>query len=221
MGTEAKLKKLGGGRRRRVGLLGGSFDPPHRGHIEIAELARKELGLDEVVLMVAGDPYQKTTHASPSDRLRMTQLAAANLDGISVSSMEVERPGPSYTVDTVEQLLREDPDQELWLILGADALSKIKTWHRWQDLLRLVRVGVVPREPIDLDAALDSLGEAKADIRVLQIPRPIAVSSTRIRSDLAAGRLPPELAPAVVEYILENHLYGYPADMCSGSQAHG
>lgn len=192
----------------KVGIFGGSFDPPHRGHIEIARAAKERLGLDEVWLVVAGNPYQKEVHAPAEDRLRMTELAAAGLPGIKVSRTEVDRKGPSYTIDTVKEVLRQRPDAELWLVLGADALAGIKTWHNWQELLGLVKVCVVPRRPVDLESAIAEISGMARDLVVLSLGHALPLSSTEIRKQLSLGRDVKGLHPDVLSYIRRRGLYG-------------
>ncbi len=194
-------------RRRRVAILGGSFDPPHAGHIEIARRAREVLGADEVVLMVAGYPYQKNARASAEQRYEMTRLAAAEEEGLSVSRVEVDRAGPSYTVDTVEDLLADDPDTEIWLVVGSDAAKGIATWHRWQDLVRKAKFCVVPRPGWRLEDAKSALAEAGADFVVMDLPSAIPYSSTAIREAIQSGEEPEGLSPAVAKYVATHGLY--------------
>ncbi len=194
-------------RRRRVAILGGSFDPPHAGHIEIARRAREALGADEAILVVAGYPYQKNAWASAEQRYEMTKLAAADEEGLSVSRVEVDRPGPSYTVDTVEELLAADPDTEIWLVVGADAAKGITTWHRWQDLVRKAKFCVVPRPGWPVEEAKSALSQAGADFVVMELPSGIPYSSTAIRKAIASGEEPDGLSPAVAKYVVSHGLY--------------
>lgn len=194
-------------RTRRIALLGGSFDPPHDAHIAIARLALDKLGVDRVLLVVAGDPYQKHAQASAEERYEMTLLAAEGVEGVEVSRIEIERPGPSYTIDTVEELLAEDPALEIWLVLGSDAFSGITTWHRWRDLLGKVKVCVVPRPEDSIDEALSAAAALGADVSVIELPEPLPYSSTEIRRAVAFGKAPEGVSPEVAEYIEEHGLY--------------
>lgn len=135
---------------RRIGLFGGTFDPPHLVHLLVAAEVRSALDLDEVVLMVAGDPWQKsaTRTVSPAEvRLAMTRAAVAEAGRpwLRVDDVEVRRGGPSYTVETVEAWRSADPSIEVVLVLGADAAGGLDTWHRAEDLSRLVELAVVHR----------------------------------------------------------------------------
>ena len=132
--------------RRRLGLFGGTFDPPHRGHVAALVAAAATDRFDAIEVTVAGDPYQKRLSGSvlpAAARLEMAQVAFADLPLVTVSDREIRREGPSYTVDTVRELF-EDFD-EVELIIGADLASQIDSWHEVSSLRTLVRVGVVPR----------------------------------------------------------------------------
>ena len=118
----------------RLGILGGSFNPPHRGHVELARHALRELGLERVLLMPArispGKPVEEEPNpAHPEHRLEMCRLAAVGVEGVEACALEIEREGPSYTVDTLRALHDEHPDTELTFILGADVASTLPTWH--------------------------------------------------------------------------------------------
>lgn len=192
---------------RKIAILGGSFDPPHAAHIEIARRAVKELGVERVLLVVAGDPYQKRAQASAEQRYEMTCLATKGLEGVEVSRIEVERPGPSYTIDTVEELAAEDPAREVWVILGSDALEGITTWHRWEELLARAKICVVPRQEYPLENALSVLLARKVDYVVMDLDEPLPYSSSYIRAALASGIVPEGVDPLVAGYIEENGLY--------------
>ena len=131
---------------RRLGLFGGTFDPPHNGHVAALEAALGTGRYDVVEVTVAGDPYRKSAegliHPAPA-RLAMARAAFAHFDHVRVSDREIRRPGPSYTVDTVEELLEEADRVDL--LIGADLAAQLPTWHRAEDLREMVRVGIVPR----------------------------------------------------------------------------
>jgi nicotinate-nucleotide adenylyltransferase len=200
--------------RRRIGLLGGTFDPPHIGHLVAALHVRHQLGLDEVRLVVANEPWQKvgTRSISPApDRLAMVRAAVAGLEGIDASDMEIRRGGSTYTVDTVHALLAEEPSADLHVVVGADAAAGLPTWkdidevRRWARLVVVTRPGVVPSADGD-----DVLAALRADDRVawVEIPR-LDIESNDIRARFGDGR-PVEflVPPGVASVIRERALYG-------------
>ena len=189
------------GRPRRLGILGGTFDPPHIGHLVTADRVREALDLDEVVLMVAGDPWQKRDRVltPAADRLAMVEAAVAGVPGLRAGRDEVDRTGPTYTVDTLEALRDAEPGTELFLVLGSDAAAGIGTWHRSERVGELATVVVVARP-----GATD---EVTVACEWVEVPE-LAVSSTEVRSRLAAGRSVRFLVPdAVVALAAERGLY--------------
>ncbi len=180
--------------QRRVGLLGGTFDPPHLGHLVVAECARVELGLDEVRLLVAGDPYQKSTTSSPAERVAMTRAAVAGDDHLTVDARELARSGPTYTADTLQALTAEEPGTAWFFVLGEDAAAGLATWHRIEEAFALATFVVVTRP-----------GDAAPDVAVLpsspvhlEIPQ-LEVSSTQLRQRYAAGLATRYLVPLAVD----------------------
>ena len=194
---------------RRIGLMGGSFDPIHLGHLVTAEQARVDLGLDEVVFIPAGQPWQKE-HTTPAEhRYLMTVLATSANPHFSVSRIEIDRDGPTYTADTLRALRAERPDEEFWFISGADAIVNIVTWRDADEVLDLARFVAATRPGHDV-AALREPG-IRDRITTLDVPA-LAISSTDIRQRIAAGRAVRYLIPREVEeYIRKHRLYG-PAD---------
>jgi nicotinate-nucleotide adenylyltransferase len=187
----------------RVGVLGGTFDPPHVGHVVAAVEARWALHLDRVLLVVAGDPWQKRGRvaASPHDRLALAEAATTDVDGVDASSVEVDRPGPSVTADTLEELAA--PGREFFLLLGADAVANMATWRRLDETRDLATVVVVERAG---DAYAEPPGPGWRFER-LSIPR-LDVSSSDIRARLAAGRpIAGLVPPAVMTEIRARGLY--------------
>ena len=182
----------------RLGIFGGTFDPVHHGHILAASDVRAALGLDRVLMVPAGDPWQKEgrVHAPARDRLALVDAAVARMDGFEASDIEVNRSGPTYTVDTLRQLAA--PDRELFLILGADAAAGLDSWHEPEEIRALANLVVV-----------DRAGEHHADDGAthVEIPR-LDISSTDLRARIAAGRPVYGLIPiAVVRRIHERGLY--------------
>lgn len=196
--------------RTRVGLLGGSFDPIHYGHLAIAEDVRIALQLERVIFIpVAQQPFKIGRHAAAAPaRLAMAQLACASNPAFEVSSIELERPGPSYTITTLEAF-NQSIDAELYLILGADTAADLPRWHAAARVAELARLVVVERPRVQFDGArlLAALPAAAGRLVVLAGPQ-IAISSTLLRQRAAAGLPLRYLTPdPVAEYIHEHRPY--------------
>jgi nicotinate-nucleotide adenylyltransferase len=189
----------------RVGVFGGTFDPPHVGHLVVAVNVRWELELDRVLLVVANDPWQKSTGrdiSSPEDRLAMCRAAVGDVDGLEVSDVEVRRGGISYTADTLADLQGDEPSSELFLILGSDAAAALPTWERVDEVRELATVVVVTRP-----GAEEGIPPPGWDWRRVETPR-LEVSSTDLRARVATGRpLDYLLTPPVIDCIRERGLY--------------
>lgn len=199
--------------RRRVGILGGTFDPIHYGHLRIASAVLSRLSLTSVVLIPNRQPPHKAgRHVTPAeDRLAMVRLAVRSNPAFSVDTLEMEREGPSYTYDTVTELRRRHPLWDMAFISGLDGFLDIRTWHRWQELLHLVTFVVInrpgyPRQ--QLDSFLAELGPSYMDsVRYLELPG-VDISSSRIRERAEHGQSLAGLVPdAVAEYIARQRLY--------------
>ncbi|MGE0002680.1 MAG: nicotinate-nucleotide adenylyltransferase [Fimbriimonadaceae bacterium] len=193
----------------RSGILGGSFDPPHAGHIALAQTAKIELSLDEVLLVPASrNPHKEAApRASGRDRLRMCSLAVEDEPGLAVCDIEVVRGGYSYTVDTLEDL-QEVRSADYWCILGADAVEGFMTWKEPHRILRLARLAVAAREGQDVVALVAEWDPAdRARVDTICLPG-IPVSSSKVRDQLlrpVPGTIP---VPAkVLDYIRERGLY--------------
>jgi nicotinate-nucleotide adenylyltransferase len=206
---------------RRLGVLGGSFDPVHAGHLHVARAAQGAFGLDRVVFVPAARPPHKPGRvlASGEHRAAMLRLALAGRPDWSLDTLELERPGPSYTIDTLRALPeRQDlaADGELFLLLGFDNLRGLEHWREAREVLLRARPIVVQRGPLDrglLEHLRDALGTelARRIERGLLPVAPLEVSSTELRAALAAGQDPGEaLPPGVLEYVRAHGLYGAP-----------
>ena len=175
----------------RLGILGGTFDPVHVAHLAAAAAARDQLELARVLVVVAGDPWQKQGRVcAPADaRFEMVAAAVDGVSGLEVSRLEIDRGGPTYTIDTVEALRAEAPDRELFLIVGSDVAASIETWHRATDLRAAVTLAVVDRE----DVAPSIPPPGWRCVRV-HMPR-LELSSTDLRRRIAAGESVDFLVP--------------------------
>ena len=200
-----------------IGVYGGTFDPPHWGHITAARAAMEQLKLDRLVLIPDRVPPHKVLpegSASPEQRLEMATLAAAELGKrTEVSDRELRRDGPSYTSDTLAELRREHPEDTLWLLMGSDMFLSLQTWHAPEEIMALAHIAPFSREVEDESetfAAQQSRLERAygAQIQIVQNPEVRELSSTEVRAALAAGRGSDLLPPAVYGYVLREHLYG-------------
>lgn len=197
-----------GMRAQRLGVFGGTFDPPHVGHLVTAVNIRHALRLDRVLLVVANVPWQKAERrriSAPEDRLAMVEAAVAEVEGLAASSEEIRRGGPSYSADTLAALHREDPSRELFLVLGSDAAAGLASWDHADRLQELASIVVVDR-PGDRSAALPA---GFRGVRV-EVPR-LEVSSTDLRDRVRTGRpLDYLLTPSVISCITQRELYRWP-----------
>ncbi|HGY92213.1 MAG TPA: nicotinate (nicotinamide) nucleotide adenylyltransferase [Planctomycetes bacterium] len=194
----------------RIGILGGSFDPVHRTHVDLAERARDALGLDRVLLIPAAHPPHKLDRrlSSDADRLAMLKLALEGREGLEVDDRELRRGGISYTIDTVEDLLAQYPGAEIYLIIGGDNLADIAGWRRFPDLARQVILVAFRRPGSPQDVPLALRETPGLTMEVLAAPLS-AVSSTEIRKRAAEGAsLAGLVPPPVAEYIRRKRLYG-------------
>lgn len=194
-----------------VGIMGGSFDPVHLGHLVTAEQARAELGLDEVVFIPAGVQPQKTEHVTPAElRYLMTVLATAANPAFSVNRMEIDREGPTYTVDTLRSLRHRRPQDQLYFITGADAILNILTWKDAEEALDMAEFVAATRPGYDL-GKLESEG-LRERVTVLDVPA-LAISSSDVRDRFRTGRPVRYLIPLEVEQFARKYrLYGGTAD---------
>ena len=200
-----------GGAVAAIGVLGGAFNPPHIGHLVLAQEAASQLGLSDVLLVPAGEAPHKRIEPEPGRdmRLAMARLAAATDPTLETSDVETSREGPSFTFRTLELLSDARPNDELVFLMGADVAAGLESWRDPQRVLELARLGIAARPGNVLDeaeAALERLGgQERAEI--VKMPE-IGVSSTGIRRRVAAGRPIRHLVPdAIVDFIDEQGLY--------------
>jgi nicotinate-nucleotide adenylyltransferase len=182
----------------RIGLLGGTFDPIHNGHIAIAKTVLQQLKLDKLFLIPAGNPWQKSEFTESKHRLEMTKKAGQDLEKVEVLDIEVNKTGPTYTFETLQELHEKYPNSEFVLILGSDAVAGFDTWKEPNLVKTLARIYVVQR-------AVDFTQDWHFDR--IQMP-PIEISSTEIREKVKNNESISELVPkSVNEYISANGLY--------------
>ena len=197
----------------KVGIMGGTFDPIHNGHLVTAEAVRDSLSLDEVLFIPSARPPHKIDReiTSPEHRLAMTILATCFHPQFRVSTIEILRNGPSYAVDTVDELKREYPsDTEFYFILGADAALELSTWHNAQELIEKCYFIAATREGTEIDIkAVESEFNTNAKGRIQRVETPkIEISSTDIREKIKSNRSIRYLVPDSVEaYIKKERLY--------------
>jgi nicotinate-nucleotide adenylyltransferase len=189
----------------RLGILGGTFDPPHVGHLVAAVNVRHSLSLDRVLLVVANKPWQKAglRDVSPAaDRLAMVEAAVGDVPGVEASSIEIDRGGVSFTADTLASLHKADPDAELFLVVGADVAAELQTWDRWQEVRQMAGLAVVNRPGSDPPQGLDGWR-----LHTVEIPA-LDISSTDLRARVADGRpLDYLVPPGAIRCIRERGLY--------------
>jgi nicotinate-nucleotide adenylyltransferase len=212
----------------RIGILGGTFNPPHIGHVALARHARSELGLERVLLMPAYIAPNKPSVAEdpgPEHRLAMCRLAVAEESGLEASALEIERGGTSYTVDTVQSIHDAHPDAELTLIVGADTARTLPGWREPARLLGMVGLAVAERDELEAKDVREAFSPplpglaSPPRITLLRMAR-VAVSSSRVRELIAAGEPVSELVgERVAGYISKHGLYraaGAPAAAIGG-----
>ena len=191
---------------RRIGVMGGTFDPIHHGHLVAASEVAHIFDLDEVIFVPTGQPYQKGTRkvSAAEDRYLMTVVATASNPRFSVSRVDIDRPGPTYTIDTLREIrVKNDPDDELYFITGADALAEILTWHDADELFTLAHFVGCTRPGHRLSGA----GLPDGKVSLVEIPA-LAISSTECRARVEADEPVWYLVPdGVVQYIAKRKLY--------------
>ncbi|MCM3637344.1 nicotinate-nucleotide adenylyltransferase [Sporosarcina luteola] len=187
---------------KKVGLLGGTFNPPHIGHLIMANEVKHALQLDEVRLMPTSIPPHKAdpSDATPNQRLSMVELAVSGIPGLSASSFEVDRGGISYTFDTIKALKEQEPDTDFHFIIGGDMIDMLPNWYKIDELMKIVKFVGVGRPGTE--------GKTHYPIAMVQIPE-IDLSSTLIRNRLQTGGTIQFLVPEKIgTYIRQEELYG-------------
>lgn len=196
----------------RLGVLGGTFDPVHRGHLALAGAARDELGLEQVLFVPAGQPWRKTGQeiGANGDRLAMLRLALEGDPSFEIATLELERSGPSYTADTLEALAAQRRGDELYFIVGQDALADLPNWVRPERILELARLAVARRPEVSAEALEEAqrrVPRLRERVFWLKMP-PVEVSATEIRERVGRGQpIRGMVAPAVERYIQQHGLY--------------
>jgi nicotinate-nucleotide adenylyltransferase len=195
---------------RRIGMFGGSFDPPHLAHVALARAAVSQLQLDTLLIVPTGQAwYKERALSAAGHRLAMSRLAFEGLERVQVDTRELERPGPSFTIDTLEALQAENPGARLYLIIGKDQFAAIKTWHRWQELIQIAIICIADRAgPARAEAIFDPQIQLSHPLVPLQLPQ-MPVSATDIRRQITSGTATPQglarLVPEPVARYIERH----------------
>ena len=191
------------GRRRRIGVMGGTFDPIHNGHLVAASEVQQHFGLDEVLFVPTGQPWMKPAVTESEHRYLMTVIATAANPRFTVSRVDIDRNGPTYTIDTLRDIRKLHPDADLFFISGADAIAQILDWKNVDELWSLAHFVAVSRPGHEL--AISAL--PAQEVSSLEVPA-LAISSTDCRSRVSRGFPVWYLVPdGVVQYISKHHLY--------------
>ncbi len=207
---------------RAIGFFGGTFDPVHCGHIQMALAAKKCLQLDEVRLLPCHQPpHRESPQLSSQQRLLLLNLAVSNIDGLSIDGRELKRDKLSWTVDTLKECRKEFGDElSITLLMGVDAYNDLQTWHEWQQLPKLAHIGVLQRPEYTMPKKgiladwLESSSAAKIHTQpagmVIALEQPqLPWSATAVREQLALGVRPRGLPKSVLNYIVAHQLYGF------------
>lgn len=197
------MNTKGDGVKKRIGIMGGTFDPIHHGHLVAASEVAKSFGLDEVVFVPTGQPYQKDGVSSAEFRYEMTVIATASNPRFRVSRIDIDRPGPTYTIDTLRDMKAKYPNSDLFFISGADAIRQIVAWKDSDQLWDLAHFVAVSRPGHQLSVS----GLPAGGVSLLQVPA-LAISSTDCRDRVSRGFPVWYLVPdGVVQYISKHNLY--------------
>lgn len=187
----------------RLGVMGGTFDPIHYGHLVAASGAASAFGLDKVLFVPTGEPWQKQTITDADHRLAMTKLAIAGNSLFEISTVDVLRAGPTYTIDTLREIHESNPEADIYFITGADSIAQIDSWKDSSQIWPLAHFVGVTRPGHSLEVPKSAAG----DVSLLEIPA-LAISSTDIRARVESGKPIDYLLPdSVIDYIHANNLY--------------
>jgi nicotinate-nucleotide adenylyltransferase len=193
----------------RIGILGGTFDPPHLGHLEFARAAIEDLNLDEVMFLPAHrNPLKKFKSSPAKARMEMVEQMIQGEPKMSVSDIEISRGGPSYMVETLMELQMVRPG-DYWLLLGADALKTFDQWKNPEKIVKLCRLAAAVRAPLtETDVMSRLTPEMREKVDLVKM-KAVDISATELRNRLAkrTGLVAPFLSPAVLQYIKQSHLY--------------
>ena len=199
----------------RVGLYGGAFDPPHTGHLALANCAIEQLQLDRLYVLPTGQAWHKTRSLTAAHhRLAMTQQNFENCDKVTVDDREIRREGPTYTIDTLNELKESHLDAEFFIVMGGAQAQQFQTWKYWQQIASHATLAVAQRPSSTENLGWTDEWHNQNLIKTIRLNMPIKmVSATDIRSRIRQGALPTEdLMPAVSQYIQHHHLYLEPHD---------
>ena len=200
-------------RLKKMGVFGGAFDPPHNAHVALAQTALKELELDVLHVIPTGQAWHKSrTLSAPEHRLAMTRLAFGDMPRVVVDDREINRAGPTFTIDTLQALQAENPASQLYLMMGADQFAAFRQWHQWQEIMQIAIICIASRARFDWsEGQFDTLKQPEKRLLTLQMPE-MAVSATQIRQLIGGGLSENEvmadlLPDAVASYIAQHQLY--------------
>ena len=202
---------------RRIGVFGGAFDPPHNAHVALATAALAQFGLDALHIVPTGQAWHKARALSaPEHRLAMTRLAFESMPRVLVDDRELQRTGPTFTIDTLQALQAENPHVQLYLVIGADQFAAFRQWHRWQDILQIAIICIADRAlstgvKAEFDGQSDKFAANSSRFLTLDVPL-MPVSATRIRQLIASGgagaaEIAELLPEPVARYISVHQLY--------------
>jgi len=197
----------------KIGVFGGAFDPPHNAHLALAQTALRELAMDALHVIPTGQAWHKARPLSPAEhRLAMTRLAFQDVPGVVVDDREIKRLGPTFTIDTLRALQAENPDAQLYLLMGGDQFAAFMQWHQWREITKIAIICIAARARFDwAEGQFDTQKQPEMRLLTLQMP-PMAVSATQIRQLLASGlgenQAMTDLLPhPVASYISQHQLY--------------
>ena len=195
---------------KKIGIMGGTFDPIHIGHLKLAQDAQDQIGLDKVLFMPSGNSYMKRNVSDTQKRVKMVTLAIQDYPGFELSLIEVQKSGNTYTCETLETLTTMNPDSHYYFIMGADSLFQIEKWRHPERIFELATLACAVRDDHDFDAIKEkgsNLAQFGADIIYLSTPK-MEISSTDIRTKVKNDKPIFEYVPLkVADYIKEEHLY--------------